>query len=179
MTLTVRPMERGDIAACVDIVNRIIAAGGTTAYETPFTEAGFEAHYLNEPPVTHVVSSEGRVAGFQAAFDDGSGIYSIGSFTDRDRRVRGAGRALFEATLAACRARGGDAIIAQITADNAPGLAYYTRMGFQDWQILEGAGRRRGAPIDLIVKRYPLECPQARPEAPSGVAQPTNASRSK
>ncbi|MEM1428936.1 MAG: GNAT family N-acetyltransferase [Pseudomonadota bacterium] len=157
MTLTVRPMAVDDVPGCLRIVNHIIAVGGTTAYEAPFTEAEFEAHYLHEPPISHVALLGRAVVGFQAVFDVGDGLYSIGSFTDRQQPVRGAGRALFDATLAACRARGGVAILAKITADNVPGLAYYTRMGFADWQVWPGDAARNGKPVDRVVKRYPLD----------------------
>ena len=80
-----------------------------------------------------------------------------GSFTDRRDPVKGAGRALFAKTLADCRARGGTAIIAKITADNASGLAYYARMGFRDWQVWKDDATRGGRPIDRVVKRFPLD----------------------
>jgi len=40
MTLTARPMTADDVPACVEIINQIIAQGGTTAYEEPYTEDG-------------------------------------------------------------------------------------------------------------------------------------------
>ncbi len=156
MTLHVRPIAHGDVPTCVDLINRIIATGGTTAHENPFDVPGFTAHYIERADITHVVLHAGTVVGFQTASDVGGGVYSIGSFTDRDLRVRGAGRALFETTRDACRARGALAIIAEITEDNAPGLAYYTRMGFADWEVRPKDATRNGVPIDRIVKRYPF-----------------------
>ncbi|MCC1491183.1 GNAT family N-acetyltransferase [Cognatishimia sp. F0-27] len=152
-----RPMRAEDVPACVTILNHIIALGGSTAYETPYTEADFAAHYLDEPPVTMVALSHGRVVGFQAAFDIGDGQYSIGSFTDRQAPVRGAGRALFEATLEGCRAHGGSVILAKITSDNSGGLAYYSALGFEDWQVWpEDHTRADGTRVDRIVKRFLL-----------------------
>ncbi len=153
----VRTMEPRDVPACVAIVNHIIALGGSTAYEDPFTNAGFEAHYLQEPPVTNVVLDKGRVVGFQAAFDAGDGLYSIGSFTDQQHPAPGAGRAIFAKTLADCRARGGTAILAKITSDNTGGLAYYTKMGFADDHVIkDDVTRKDGTTVDRIVKRHPL-----------------------
>ena len=100
---------------------------------------------------------QGRVVGFQAVFDVGEGLYSIGSFTDRRNPVRGAGRVLFARTLEDCRARGGVAILARITSDNTGGLAFYSSMGFADWQVIPGDHRRKdGTLVDRIVKRLPL-----------------------
>lgn len=155
--MLVRAMTPADTPACTEIVNHIIALGGSTAYEAPYALADFAAHYLDEPPVSNVVLSEGRVVGFQAAFDVGDGLYSIGSFTDRRAPVRGSGRALFEKTLADCRARGGVAILAKITSDNTGGLAFYTRMGFVDDHVVpQDHTRSDGTKVDRVIKRYAL-----------------------
>lgn len=157
MSLTTRAMTRDDVDACVAIVNDIIARGGSTAYETPFDAAGFAADYLDRAPVSNVALSGDRLVGFQAAFDAGDGLYSIGTFTDRRTPVRGAGRALFEKTCADCRARGGVAILAKITSDNTGGLAFYSRMGFADWQVWPADHvRASGEVVDRIVKRFDL-----------------------
>lgn len=153
-----RDMTLADVPACVAIVNHTILLGGTTAYEAPFSESGFAAHYFDEPAVSNVALAQGRIVGFQGAFDVGDGLYSIGTFTDRVQPVKGAGRALFKKTLADCRARGGAAILAKITSDNTGGLAFYSRMGFVDWQIVPGDFTRAdGTVVDRIIKRFDLE----------------------
>ena len=156
-TLIARAMTADDVPACVAIVNHIIALGGTTAYEEPYSEQDFHDHYLVEPPVTNVVTQDGRVVGFQAAFDVGDGLYSIGSFTDRVAPVKGAGKVIFGKTLADCRARGGEAILAKITSDNIGGLAFYSRMGFVDWKTIPNDHTRKdGTQVDRIIKRLEL-----------------------
>lgn len=107
MTLSVRPMTAGDIPACTEIVNDIIARGSTTAYEKPFSEEAFDAHYRNEPPISMVAINDGRIIGVQAVFEVEPGLYSIGSFTDRRAQIKGAGTALFKATLAATKTGAG------------------------------------------------------------------------
>ncbi len=155
--LTARDMTLADVPMCVAIVNHTIALGGTTAYEEPFSDAGFADHYLEEPPVANVVLFGERLVGFQSAFDVGDGFYSIGSFTDQRDPVLGAGRVIFEKTLADCRALGGVAILAKITSDNTGGLAYYTRMGFVDWKVERAAMTRSdGTVVDRIIKRLDL-----------------------
>ena len=67
-------MQRGDVAACVEVINHIISLGGSTAHEDAFNEAGFEDHYLDKPEVAHVVLIDGRIVGFQAAFEIETGV---------------------------------------------------------------------------------------------------------
>lgn len=157
MTLSARPMTPEDVPACVDIVNHIIALGGTTAYEEPFTNVGFDAHYRQEPPISMVVLSDDRVVGFQSLFEVEPGLYSIGSFTDQKYPVKGAGRVVFDATLAAAKERGGSAILAKITSDNTGGLTYYERIGFVDFEVDKADHvRANGTVVDRIIKRYLL-----------------------
>lgn len=157
MTLTARPMTREDVSACVAIMNDIIARGGSTAHEDPFDEPGFAQKYCADPAVSNVVVTSDRVVGFQAAFDIGNGVYSIGSFTDRRAPVRGAGAVLFAKTREDCRTLGGSSIIAKITSDNLGGLAFYEKMGFQpDTVWPDEFTRKNGETVDRIVKRYPL-----------------------
>lgn len=157
MTLTTRPMTSADVPSCVEIVNHIIALGGTTAYEQPFTKEDFDAQYCEEPPISIVVLSRSRIVGFQALFEVAPGLYSIGCFTDQQNPMKGAGRGMFKATLAAAKLRGGSAILAKITSDNTGGLAYYNRMGFVDFDVKPSdMTRPDGTVVDRIIKRLEL-----------------------
>lgn len=157
MTFEVRDMQIADIPACVAIINHTISLGGSTAHEDPFDVAGFHDYYFADPEVTNVVLHNGRVVGFQAAFKSEGGIYSIGSFTDQLNPVRGAGAAMFAKTLSDCRAAGGTSIIAKITEDNAAGLAYYSKTGFQPDHVRSADHiRPDGKVVDRIVKRFIL-----------------------
>jgi GNAT superfamily N-acetyltransferase len=150
-------MQRGDVAACVEVINHIISLGGSTAHEDAFDEAGFADHYLDEPKVANVVLIDGRIVGFQAAFEIETGVYSIGSFTDQKHPARGSGAALFAKTQTDCRSLGGSSIIAKITSDNFGGLAYYTKMGFQpDTTLPNYFTRNSGKVVDRIVTRFIL-----------------------
>lgn len=157
MTLTVRPMTEQDVPACAAILNDIIARGGSTAHEDPYDEKGFSQYYLHDPAAVNVVLSGDRVVGFQAVFDVGEGVYSVGSFTDRRSPVRGAGVALFSKTKEDCRALGGQSIIAKITSDNVGGLAFYSKLGFEPDAVWpDEFTRKNGTTVDRIVKRYRL-----------------------
>ena len=155
--LTTRAMEAGDVPACTDLINHIIALGGSTALEKPFTEAGFTAYYIDRAAVLNVVLSGNRIVGFQAANAVDDHLFQVGTFTDRRDPVKGAGRALFEKTRADCAALGGVAILAKITADNTGGLAFYSRMGFEDARVVPADHTRAdGTKVDRIIKRYAL-----------------------
>lgn len=157
MNLVARTMALHDIPACLAILNATIAVGGTTAHEEPMTEDGFRAHYYDEPTVINVVVTGDRVIGFQACYAGDDSLFYIGSFTDQQNPVKGAGRVMFAKTRADCIALGGRAIIAKITADNAPGLGYYAAMGFEDDAYLPRDHQRRtGEWVDRVVKKLTL-----------------------
>lgn len=155
MTMIARPMTKDDVPACVDIINHIIALGGTTAHEDPYTVDDFE--YFTDPDIVNVVEADGRIAGFQAVFVTEPGVYSVGSFTDQRTPVKGAGKVLMDRMKADCRAAGGSSIIAKITSDNAGGLAYYSKMGFVDETVIPNDHTRRdGTTVDRVIKRFVL-----------------------
>lgn len=157
MTFEAREMRAEDVPACVIIINHTISLGGSTAYEEPYSEDGFAAHYFQEAEVSNVVLNNGRIVGFQGAFEVEKGVYSIGSFTDQQNPVRGAAVVMMDKTKEDCRANGVSSIIAKITSDNTAGLAYYSKMGFVDDYILPADHMRPdGTVVDRIVKRFML-----------------------
>ena len=155
MSLQVRPPVETDAEPLCAVINAIIAAGGTTANETPFTPARLWDLSLAGPDVLccHVVTRDGEPVGFQGLYrnaDLPQGWGDIGSFTRQVPRVPGAGRALFAATLARARALGLETMNATIRADNVPGLAYYTKMGFREYDVIRAVPLADGTPVDRI-----------------------------
>ncbi len=162
--IEVRRCHETDLEPARAILNRIIEIGGTTAYEEPVSTDYLAAKLLDGAPnliSTHVaLDPQGQVAAFQYLVrSDGlpEGVADIASFARPEPRLKGAGRALFTATVAAARAAGCHEINAQIRADNLPGLGYYTAMGFVDHDVIRGVPLRDGTPVDRIVKRYRLD----------------------
>lgn len=162
MSLTIRRATPDDVAELTTLINRIIAQGGTTAHETPFTEARFSSHYINNPKglSCHVaVDAAGRLIGFQVL---GRSDHfppdwaEVGSFVDPDVQRSGAGAALFAATLAIARERGVVSIDATIRADNAPGLGYYSKRGFVDYASDPEYRLKDGTRVGRISKRFDL-----------------------
>ncbi len=157
----IRPARAEDMAQMADLLNEIIRIGGTTAFEDDVTADMLAGWYLNANPYAcHVaVDSEGGIAGYQALERTdayGPGIGEISTFARQTPKTPGTGTALFEATKRSARAAGLSAINAKIRADNVPGLAYYTKMGFQDHVVIPDVPLKDGTPVDRVLKRYPL-----------------------
>jgi len=149
-------------AMCV-ILNAIIAIGGTTAYEVPFTAATMTANYIQAARLIacHVAEVDGLV-GFQALWharaEDArpAGWATIATFVRPGLTKTGVGSALFAKTSAAALAAGIRTIDATIRADNTGGLAYYSRQGFRDYDRLVDVPLLDGTPVDRIRKRFDL-----------------------
>ncbi|MGI9368902.1 MAG: GNAT family N-acetyltransferase [Ruegeria sp.] len=162
MPIAVRLMRQEDVPVACNILNQIIAIGGTTAIETPLSDLSFAQSFLDVPGTfcCHVALDQvGEVAGFQwlgsnTALPDGCG--DIATFTRRDPILKGAGRALFAETAKAAKKLGMHSINATIRADNHLGLSYYTKMGFKDHSVERGLPLQDGTPVDRISKRIAL-----------------------
>ena len=159
----VRTVTLRDAAELAELLNAIIAQGGTTALEEPFTPERLADTYLTGPAVlgcfVAVDPDTGQLLGFQTLGrypnlpDD---IGDIGTFARIDGKQRGIGSALFAATRARAEALGHSAINATIRADNTGGLAFYTKLGFVDHSVTCAVPLKDGTPVDRINKRYLL-----------------------
>jgi L-amino acid N-acyltransferase YncA len=156
MTLTARPTIESDLPALVDLFNHTVRQGGTTAHEEEWDLATFKANYFDDPAIVHTVLHNDQPIGFQAVFARPENSLSIGSFTDQRTPVRGAGSVMFDATKQAATTQGFAYIDAAIRADNVPGLAYYTKMGFVDHKIEKDVPLIDGTPMDRVTKRLAL-----------------------
>ncbi len=162
MDVHVRPTTRADAPALADLLNEIIAAGGTTAYEAPFAPDAFAEAHIDGPAVITSVMAEdedGRAMGFQILLRSeklGPEWGDIGTFARRGVTARGIGSALFAATRMAAVAAGLTTLNATIRADNSGGLAFYSRMGFVDYAVAYGVKLADGTPVDRISRRFAL-----------------------
>ncbi|MEO1041014.1 MAG: GNAT family N-acetyltransferase [Pseudomonadota bacterium] len=164
MSVSVRHALSSDAADMATLLNDIIAKGGTTAYETPFSREAMDASYISSPGVISCLVAVGQdqLLGFQGLFtpepDDrtplGWGI--IATFADGRYTGQGVGRKLFEATLIEARLAGISTIDATIRADNTGGLAFYQRMGFRDYDRLVGVPLSNGMLVDRVRKKFEL-----------------------
>jgi L-amino acid N-acyltransferase YncA len=172
MSLQVRPARSADAPELAELLNAIIARGGTTALQNPFTPARLDETYLTGPDVLSCVvavdSDSGRLEGFQTLIREAhlpEGWGDIGTFSRVGGTQKGVGSALFAATLEKAAALGLAGINAQIRADNAGGLAFYGKMGFEDYQVDRAVPLQDGRPVDRINKRYALNDEMAKSRA--------------
>ncbi|MEO0622440.1 MAG: GNAT family N-acetyltransferase [Pseudomonadota bacterium] len=159
--IRIRSATLADAAALAELLNEIIAIGGTTAIETPFTPESFADAFLRDEALVSCVIAEDAsgALGFQhlavrPRLPEGWG--EIATFARRSNPRPGTGRALFAETRARAKAAGLIAIDATIRADNTGGLAFYSKMGFVDDHVTEAVPLADGIPVDRISKRFDL-----------------------
>lgn len=173
-TLAVRPVTPADAPALADLLNAVIAAGGTTALEEPYTPEQLDEDYLTGPNVLCCFVAEdddGQLLGFQtlghyAGLPDDVG--NIATFARLGGTQRGVGTALFAATRARAAELGLSAINATIRGDNTGGLAFYERQGFIDHGVTEAVPLKDGTPVDRVHKRFALSAKRRLSVRPSG-----------
>ncbi len=160
MTPKIRPATQADAAELAELINEIIEIGGTTAWQTKFTPDYFVEHYIAGPDCLSCFTAEtDRLYGFQALGRSKTlppGWGDIGSFARAQPKLPGVGAALFAATKVKARELGLMSINAQIRADNKPGLAFYTKMGFVDYGVKKDVPLKDGTKVDRILKRFDL-----------------------
>jgi L-amino acid N-acyltransferase YncA len=158
----IRPARPEDAPGLAEVLNPIIAAGGTTAMEDPLDPATLADWFICGPHAVmcHVAeAADGTLLGFQALSDYyplPPGWADIATFTRQTPRRPGVGRALMAATVAQARAAGLVALNATIRADNAGGLAFYARMGFCRYAVSPAEPLRDGTPVDRLHHRLDL-----------------------
>ncbi|NNK68095.1 MAG: GNAT family N-acetyltransferase [Rhodobacteraceae bacterium] len=151
-----------DSRSMAELLNQIIANGGTTALVKPVT-----ARYISDWMNTNAdmsawsvaTDSEENVHGFQwiAPHPDlPPEACDVASFVRIGQTGLGIGSKLFEATVQNARALGYSWICACIRADNEGGLIYYQSRGFEDYGLVRDAQLDDGRRVDKVLKRYDL-----------------------
>lgn len=163
MTVSVRPASDLDTRQMAELLNAIIAAGGSTALVRPVTGADIATWMAAAPDRSAwqvAVTEAGEVVGFQwiePADYLPAEAAEIASFVRIGRSGLGIGSALFRATETAARSLGYAWINANIRADNDGGLIYYQSRGFRDYDRWEGYRLESGEVVDKLLKRYDLD----------------------
>jgi L-amino acid N-acyltransferase YncA len=157
--LTIRKATADDAQELSGLLNEIIEAGGTTALEAPLSPDQLADWFITgEFALTcHVAQAGSGLAGFQFLNlyeNRPEGWADIGTFARRSPKIPGVGTALFSATVSVAKERNIDFINATIRADNGGGLAYYEKMGFRTYNVMEKVPLDDGTPVDRIQKQY-------------------------
>jgi len=162
----VREARRDDAAALAELLNAVIAQGGTTALEDPYTPERFAWAYIHGPDVhccfVAVDPATGHLEGYQSlgrSRDLPAVVGDVGTFARLGGAQRGVGTALFAATRARAATLGLAAINATIRADNAGGLAFYAKQGFLDHSITPAVPLKDGTLVDRVNKRFVISRP--------------------
>lgn len=161
--MIIRPAHPDDAADMTMLVNEIIRIGGATAIQVEYTVEATES-FIQELQTTgciHVAHDKesGALLGYQSLeyySDLPKTLGVIATFAKVGSVKRGIGTALFTATRKAAPALGFTEIDATIRTDNTGGLAYYSKMGFQDHSVAKGVPLDDGTPVDRISKRLKL-----------------------
>lgn len=160
--IRVIPANRLHCADMADLLNEVIAQGGTTALTSPVSASDIRAWMARHPDKSawHVAEdADGRVQGFQwieSADYLPPEAAEIATFARVGKTGLGIGSALFEATKRAARDLGYKWINANIRADNTGGLAYYQSRGFEDYDRIVNYRLENGQVVDKVLKRLDL-----------------------
>ncbi|MGH1576136.1 N-acetyltransferase family protein [Planktotalea sp.] len=162
MTIQIRNAKLDDASQMSELLNEIIAIGGTTAFLDPVSpELMQEWMTKDDGRATWLVAEDedGLVVGYQSAEPRErlpADAASIASFVRVGVVGGGIGSKLFTQTCNSLRALGYTWINATIRSDNDSGLRYYTKMGFQDWHIEPDAALTDGRITGKTHKRFDL-----------------------
>ena len=155
----VRPATHDDAHALSELLNGIIAVGGSTAIEKSLSSAEFQDYFLQGEEFLNcfvAVDEDGNAAGFQYLGRKqklANNWADIATFARLNSKIRGVGSALFKATHAWAKANEFIAINATIRADNVSGLAYYQKIGFRDYAVTKDVALQDGTLVDRVSKR--------------------------
>jgi L-amino acid N-acyltransferase YncA len=151
------PLDTREMA---ELLNQIIAVGGTTARTQSVCADDFIPLLTAPGSACHVAEIGVEIMGFQYIEPHHAlppEAADISTFVRRGKTGMGIGSALFMATAQAARDLGYHWINATIRADNTGGLIYYQSRGFRDWRHLSDQRLANGMRVDKVCKRYDLD----------------------
>lgn len=157
----IRPAGVQDAGPLAELLNEVIAQGGTTAMVVPIDAAYIRAR-ITEPPRTIWIlaeDDEGHVKGFQYVSphsDVGPHVAQIATFARVGQTGLGIGSKLFVRMCEMCRDQKYSWINAEIRADNTGGLIYYQSRGFEDYGQIKDYRLDDGTYVDKVLKRFDL-----------------------
>ena len=140
------------------MLNGVIAEGGYTIFERPFSVEQERAFLsaLGPRDVVHVAIVEGEVVGVQSVSrfsmmsDALSHVATMGTWIDASHRGGGLGRALAEASLRFAIEHDYSKILIYVLARNERALAFYRSLGFTAIGTARNQVRLGGSLMDEV-----------------------------
>ena len=160
--ITVRRAISLDTGSMADLLNAIIAEGGTTAITRTVTAQDLQEWMTadGDRSAWHVaLNGQEKVVGFQwiASADYlPAEAADIATFVQIGQTGLGIGSKLFDATRRAAKDLGYRWINANIRSDNEGGLIYYQSRGFVDYGVIEDYEMANGQSVNKTLKRFDL-----------------------
>jgi len=146
MSIVIRAASDGDANQMAAILTEIISIGGLTSHQAPFDGERIRREFISpKRGISCFVAVAGsKVRGFQSlewSDPDWPGEdwlpadwAFISTYVQPGHHRLGTGTGLFEKTAAAAEAAGVRFIDATIRLENRPALAFYDRLGFENYR---------------------------------------------
>lgn len=153
--MRIRPAETADIAPILEIWNPLIRDTSVTFTSVEKTHDGLAADIAARGAAFLVAEEAGALMGFAShgAFRGGPGYVHTAEHTVIVAPVaqgRGAGRALMRALEDQARMAGVHVLVAGVSAENVPAIAFHRAIGFAEAGRLPEVGRKFGRWMDLV-----------------------------
>lgn len=168
MLITTRPAQPHDADAMCALLNPIIEEGSTTAHRNLFDAKRMRDTYITAPLLirTTLALKGDTLLGFQLLEWADPGYKGpealpadwavIASFVRIAAQGKGVGQILWRDTLLTAKQAGVVAVDATIRTDNAPGLTYYSGLGFRDYSSINSFQLSDGNLVDKTRKRFDI-----------------------
>ena len=159
--IRIRPVRVEDAEGVAKVLNPLVLSGENTALDRVVT-AEEERAFITGFPVRGVFHVAERaedevIVGFQniepfAGYTDAfAHVGIIGTYVGQSGQRQGIGQLLFEATRLAAKEKGYEKFSAFVRADNAAGLAFYKRIGFEMVGVAKRHAKIKGKYIDEVM----------------------------
>jgi L-amino acid N-acyltransferase YncA len=159
--IRIRPVRVEDAEGVAKVLNPLILSGENTALDRVVTVEEERAFISGFPVrgVFHVAerAEDEVIVGFQnvepfATYTDAfAHVGIIGTYVDPSGQRQGIGRLLFEATRLAAKEKRYEKFSAFVRSDNAAGLAFYKRIGFEMIGVAKRHAKIKGKYIDEVM----------------------------
>lgn len=163
--LLIRRATAADAGAVAGVLNAVIAEGGLTIFDRPFSEADEVAFIASRGPrsVVYVAEREGTLVGVQsvdlfspwvARLGD---VATMGTWLLADARGQGIGSKLTRVSVEFARMRAYRTIRIQVLAHNHRALGFYRRLGFVELGVAREHVRVNGRVYDEVYLERALD----------------------